>query len=102
MNHLFVAALCERRAALPSRRSRWCSYCLVLERADLDRSGQKRSIGVLEIGAAYLVILVKVVNGPSLPIFGYGSPVDDFQKRAIPFCLRRECLRVLSTAEMTP
>jgi len=66
----------------------------VLDRTDFDRFGQKRSIGVLEIGAAYLVILVKVFDGRGLPAFGYGSPVDEFQNVRVHSALDGECLRV--------
>ena len=66
----------------------------MLDQANFDRSGQKRSIGVLEMRAAYLVVLVKVVDGHGLPVFGYEGPVDDFQNVRFHSAFDRERLRV--------
>lgn len=79
---------------LSRRRRRWCRRCLVLDRADLDGSGQKRSVGILEIGTAYLVVLVNVVDRRGFPVFSYGCAVNDFQNARFASTFNRECLRV--------
>jgi hypothetical protein len=79
---------------LTARRRRWCRRCLSLHRTDFDRSCQKRSISVLQIGAAYLVILVDVVDGRGLAAFGYGCPLNDFQNARFSSALDGKGLRV--------
>jgi hypothetical protein len=79
---------------LSARRRRWCRRCLSFHRADFDRPGQKRSVRIFEIGAAYLVVRVNIVDGRGFAAFGYGRAVNDFQNTRFSSALDSECLRV--------
>jgi hypothetical protein len=82
------------RTSLPNRRRCWCRRCFSFHWTDFDRPGHERSVSVLHIGAAHLVVVVDIFDGRCLPAFGYGSAVNDSQNMRFPFPLDRECLRV--------
>ena len=66
---------------LSTRRRRWC-WCgrfLSLYRPDFDRPRQECAVSIFEIGAAYLIVLVKIVDGRGFAAFGYGRALNDFQ-----------------------
>ena len=79
---------------LSTRRRRWCGRFLSLYRPDFDRPRQERAVSIFEIGAAYLIVLVKIVDGRGFAAFGYGRALDDFQNARISSALYGECLRV--------
>ena len=79
---------------LSGRRCRWCGRFLSLYRPDFDRPRQERAVSILEIRAAYLVLLVKIVDGHGFAAFGYGRALNDFQNARFSSALDSECLRV--------
>src|SRR5262245_42313770 len=75
-------------------RRRWCGRFLSLYRPDFDRPRQERAVSIFEIGAAYLIVLVKIVDGRGFAAFGYWRALNDFQNARISSALDSEGLRV--------